>query len=194
MSGLIGDKESAKFIFFAVDDEAELPKKAEMLNHFPDCKYNVYKAWGHFKESFDSLESLLHIKNRGIEAGRFWNAPRYISHAYRINTNCEPDSFFAMKYGTALVGFYEISHEQLVELDKLLEYWRGFIELLDKMKETVKNFKLGKNAAALLKVTDESMSNPDEDAIKNLFGQYGEKAAEQMVEKMKEWQSKVKWQ
>ena len=194
MSGLIGDKEKAKFIFFAVDDDAELPKKADMLNHFPDCKYNVYKSWGHFRDTFSDLEGMIHIKRHGVEAGRFWTSPRYISHAYRITTNCEPDSFFVMKYGNSLVGFYEISHEQLVELEKLLEYWRGFIELLDKMKETVKNFKLGKNAAALLKVSDDSMSNPDEEAIKQLFSKYGEQAAEQMVAKMKDWQSKVKWQ
>jgi hypothetical protein len=194
MSGLIGDKESAKFIFFAVDDEAELPKKTDMLNHFPDCKYNVYKAWGHFRYTFRDLEGLLHIKRHGVEAGQSWSSPRYISHAYRITTDCEPDSFFVMKYGNSLVGFYEISHEQLVELEKLLEYWRGFIELLEKMKETVKNFKLGRNAAVLLKVTDESMSNPDEEAIKQLFSKYGEQAAEQMVAKMKDWQSKVHWQ
>jgi hypothetical protein len=194
MSGLIGDKESAKFIFFAVDDESELPKKAEMLNHFPDCKYNVYKAWGHFRYTFTDLDGLLHIKRHGVEAGICWNSPRYISHAYRITTDCKPDSFFVMKYGNSLVGFYEISHVQLVELEKLLEYWRGFVELLEKMKETVKNFKLGKKAAALLDVSDDSMSNPDEEAIKQLFSKYGEQAAEQMVSKMKGWQTKVQWQ
>ena len=193
MSGLIGDKEKAKFIFFAVDDEAELPKRADMLNHFPDCKYNVYKAWGHFRSTFSDLEGMIHIKRNGVETGRFWTSPRYISHAYRITTNCMPDSFFVMKYGNSLVGFYEFSHEQLIELEKLLEHWRGFTELLDKMDETVKNFKLGRNAAALLEVTDDSMSNPDQEAINKLFGQYGEKATEQMVEKMKEWQSKTKW-
>jgi uncharacterized protein YciU (UPF0263 family) len=45
----------------------------------------------------------------------------------------------------------------------------------------------------LLEVADESMSDPDEDAIQLLFSKYGKKAAEQMVEKMKDWQSKVKW-
>jgi hypothetical protein len=194
MSGLIGDKEKAKFIFFAVEDEADLPKKAEMLNHFPDCTYNVYKSWGHFRDTFSDLESMIHIKRNGIEAGVFWKSPRYISHAYRITTDCKPDSFFVIKYGNALVGFYELSHDQLAELEKLLEYWRGLAELLEKMKETVKNFKLGKNAATLLKVSDESMSNPNQDAIDSLFGQYGEKAAEQMVYKMKVWQSKVEWQ
>jgi hypothetical protein len=34
MRGLIGDKEKAKFIFFALDDDAELPIRADMLNHF----------------------------------------------------------------------------------------------------------------------------------------------------------------
>lgn len=194
MSGLIGDKEKAKFIFFAVEDEADLPKKAEMLNHFPDCTYNVYKSWGHFRDTFSDLEGMIHIKRNGIEAGVFWNSPRYISHAYRITTDFKPDSFFVMKYGNALVGFYELSHDQLTELDKLLEYWRGLAELLDKMKETVKNFKLGKNAAALLKVSDDTMSNPNQDSIDSLFGQYGEKAAEQMVSKIKAWQSKVEWQ
>jgi hypothetical protein len=38
------------------------------------------------------------------------------------------------------------------------------------------------------------MSNPNQDAIDSLFGQYGEKAAEQMVYKMRVWQSKVEWQ
>lgn len=67
MSGLIGDKESAKFIFFAVKNEADLPNKAEMLIHFPNCIYNVYKAWGHFRDTFSDLEGMLHIKHHGIE-------------------------------------------------------------------------------------------------------------------------------
>ena len=194
MSGLIGDKESAKFIFFGVEDEADLPKKAEMLNHFPDCTYNVYKSWGHFRDSFDSLETLLHVKNRGIEAGKSWATPRYISHAYRINTNMMPDSFFAMKYGTALVGFYELSHEDIKELETLLKYWRAQIDLMESMEKSVKNFNLGKKAVDLLEVTDDSMSVPDENAIETLFGNYGEQAAEQLIQRMLAWQSKVKWQ
>jgi hypothetical protein len=193
MSGLIGDKEKAKFIFFAVEDEADLPKKAEMQDHFPKCTYNVYKANGHFRDTFQDLEGMMHVKHHGIDAGRIWNPPRYITHAYRINTDCDPDAFFVMKYGTALVGFYEISQDHLRKLDKLIEYWRGFVELLDHMKDAKKNFRLGKNAAILLEVADESMSDPDEDAIQLLFSKYGKKAAEQMVEKMKDWQSKVKW-
>lgn len=194
MSGLIGDKEKAKFIFFAVDDEAELPKKADMLNHFPDCKYNVYKSWGHFKDSFHSLESLFQIKHRGIEAGNGWRSPRYISHAFRIVTSNNPNSFFVTKYATSIVGFYEISQEDLKELEKLLEYWRALILLQNSMKESVENFKRGKKAADLLEVSDKSMSHPDEEAIKQLFSNYGEQAAEQMVEKMREWQLNVKWQ
>ena len=194
MSGLIGDKEKAKFIFFGVEDEADLPKKTEMMNHFPECTYNVYKSWGHFRDTFDSLESLLHIKNRGIEAGRCWSQPRYISHAYRINTNVMPDSFFAMKYATALVGFYELSHEDLKELEILLKYWRAQIDLMESMDKSVHNFDLGKKAVDLLEVTDNSMSNPDEEAIEKLFGKYGEQAAEQLIQRMLTWQSKVKWQ
>jgi hypothetical protein len=65
---------------------------------------------------------------------------------------------------------------------------------MDSMKESVKNFKRGKVAVDLLEVRDESMSNPDEDAIEKLFGSYGDKAAEQLIQKMLAWQSKVKWQ
>ncbi len=194
MSGLIGDKEKVKFIFFAVENEADLPKKADMLNHFPNCTYNVYKSWGHFKDSFESIEALLHIKNRGIAAGKCWASPRYISHAYRINTNTMPDSFFAMKYGTSLVGLYELSHEELKELETLLKYWRAQMDLMESMEKSVKNFSLGKKAVDLLDVEDMSMSHPDEAAIEKLFGSYGEQAAEQLIQKMLEWQSKVKWQ
>jgi hypothetical protein len=174
MSGLIGDKESAKFIFFAVEDEADLPKKVDMLNHFPDCTYNVYKSWGHFKDSFDSIERLFDIKHNGLDASKSWLAPRYISHAYRINTSIEPDSFFVTKYSAALIGFYDLSHDDFTELGTLIKYWRAQIELLE--------------------VRDNSMSNPDEDAIEKLFGSYGEEAAEQLIQKMLAWQSKVKWQ
>lgn len=194
MSGLIGDKESAKFIFFAVENEDDLPKKVDMLNHFPDCTYNVYKSWGHFKDSFDSIERLFDIKHNGLDASKSWLAPRYISHAYRINTSIEPDSFFVTKYSAALIGFYELSHDDFTELGTLIKYWRAQIELMDSMKESVKNFKRGKVAVDLLEVRDESMSNPDEDAIEKLFGSYGDKAAEQLIQKMLAWQSKVKWQ
>lgn len=194
MSGLIGDKESAKFIFFAVDDDSELPKKAEMLNHFPDCAYTVYKSWGRFSDSFHSIESFFRIKNRGIDAGKCWSEKRCISHAYRINTTHKPDAFFVTKYSTALVGFYEFKHEDLNELDTLLKYWRAQIDLMESMEKSVNNFKIGKKAVDLLKVSDETMSHPDEEAIEKLFGNYGEKAAKQLIERMTEWQSKVKWQ
>lgn len=62
------------------------------------------------------------------------------------------------------------------------------------MDKSVHNFDLGKKAVDLLEVTDNSMSNPDEEAIEKLFGKYGEQAAEQLIQRMLAWQSKVKWQ
>ncbi len=194
MSGLIGDKEKAKFIFFAVDEDKDLPSKAEMLDHFPDCKYNIYKSWGHFKDSFNSLEYLLYIKKRGIDSGSVWQTPRYISHAIRIDTTHKPDSFFAMKYATALVGFYELSDEDLIELESLLKFWRAQIDLMECMQKSVKHFSMGKKAVELIDVKDKSMSDPDDKAIKKLFTGYGEQAAEQLVQKLTDWQTKVKWQ
>lgn len=194
MSGLIGDKEKAKFIFFAVDEEKDLPSKTEMQNHFPDCKYNVYKSWGHFKDSFSSLEYLLHVKKRGIDSGSVWNAPRYISHAMRIDTTHKPDSFFAMKYATALVGFYEFGDEELMELESLLKFWRAQVDLMECMQKSVKHFSMGKKAVELIDVKDKSMSDPDEEAIEKLFTGYGEEAAQQLIQKLTDWQTKVKWQ
>lgn len=194
MSGLIGDKEKAKFIFFAVEDETDLPKKAEMQNHFPGCTYNIYKSWGHFSDSFDDIETLLQIKSRGIEAGKSWTRPRYISHAYRIDTSCSPDSFFVTKYSTALVGFYELSHKDLNELKTHLKFWRAQIDLMDSMKDSVNNFEMGRKVVELIGVADSTMSSPDDEAIEKLFSTYGEKAAEQLIERMTEWQTNVKWQ
>lgn len=194
MSGLIGDKEKAKFIFFAVDDEKDLPSKTEMQNHFPDCKYNVYKSWGHFKDSFNSIESLLHIKKRGIDSGDRWFPPRYISHAIRIDTTHKPDSFFTLKYGAALVGFYEFGDADLIELESLLKFWRAQVDLMECMQKSVKHFSMGKKAVELIDVKDKSMSDPDEEAIEKLFTGYGEEAAQQLVQKLTDWQTKVKWQ
>lgn len=99
-----------------------------------------------------------------------------------------------MKYGAALVGFYEFGDEELRELESLLKFWRAQVDLMECMQKSVKHFSMGKKAVELIDVKDKSMSDPDEEAIEKLFNGYGEEAAEQLIQKLTDWQTKVKWQ
>ena len=66
MKGIIGNATSAKFIFLAIDDESQLPSKKEMKEYFPNHEMSIYKAWGYFRNNFDSIQGYIKIRKKEI--------------------------------------------------------------------------------------------------------------------------------
>lgn len=193
MSGLLNKNTSTKLIFFAVDDDSFLPGKNDMQHHFPGCSYNVYKSWGHFKECFDVIETFFQIKKEGISAIKKYRPEKIITHAYRIDTDQKPNDFFLLKFNTSLVGFFEMSEDHLMELDKLIKYCKAQYELMENMNEVFEQFDDGKKAIAFLNIVDKTMSHPNQRYINTLFNNYGKKAALELVKKLIKWQEKIEW-
>ena len=193
MSGLLNKNTSTKLIFFAVDDDNFLPGKNDMQHHFPGCSYNVYKSWGHFKECFDVIETFFQIKKEGISAIKKYRPEKIITHAYRIDTDQKPNDFFLLKFNTSLVGFFEVSEDHLMELDKLIKYCKAQYELMENMNEVIEQFDEGKKAIAFLNIDDKTMSHPNQRYINTLFNSYGKKAARELVKKLIKWQEKIEW-
>jgi len=194
MDGLIAEKGKTKLIFFAVDDDSLLPTRKEIRDHFPECSYNIYKAWGHFRSSVDSIEAIFRIRRLGIASSRSWSHDRIITHIYRIDTSKVPDSFFALKYSASLVGFYEISRDDMFEIKTLTDYAQKQYDLMSKMNDYVDRFESGAKLASFLNVQDVTMSNPDKASIDKLFTNYGKKGEHQLLEKINQFIEKIKWQ
>lgn len=194
MDGLIAEKGKTKLIFFAVDDDSLLPTRKEIRDHFPECSYNIYKAWGHFRNSVDSIEAIFRIRRLGIASSRSWSHDRIITHIYRIDTSKVPDSFFALKYSASLVGFYEISRDDMFEIKTLTDYAQKQYDLMSKMNDYVDRFESGAKLASFLNVQDVTMSNPDKASIDKLFTNYGKKGEHQLLEKINQFIEKIKWQ
>ena len=194
MDGLIAEKGKTKLIFFAVDDDSLLPTRKEIRDHFPECSYNIYKAWGHFRNSVDSIEAIFRIRRLGIASSRSWSHDRIITHIYRIDTSKFTDSFFALKYSASLVGFYEISRDDMFEIKTLTDYAQKQYDLMSKMNDYVDRFDSGAKLASFLNVQDVTMSNPDKASIDKLFTNYGKKGEHQLLEKINQFIEKIKWQ
>ena len=194
MSGLLDRNKSTKLILFAVDDDSFLPNKKEMHHNVPDCSYNIYKAWGNFKDCFETIDKSFHIKKEGISATNNYRPERFITHAFRINTDQRPNEFFLIKYSSSLVACFELSEDHIIELEKLIKYCKAQYNLMEEMNDVINKFETGRKAVNFLSFRDKTMSNPNQKYINVLFKNYGEKAAEQLVKKVTDWQEKIKWQ
>jgi hypothetical protein len=195
MDGLISEQGKTKLIFFAVDDETNLPTKKEMREYFPNCSFNVYKTWGHFRNTLEKIESIFQIMNSGISvSGSYYSKERIFTHIYRINTDKDPNSFFALRYSTSLKGFYEISCENMSEIRNLIEFAKEQHSLMSSIANCVDNFEKGIKLAQKLCLEDKTMSNPDQRSIDKLFTNYGKVGEEQVFERIKQFIEKIKWQ
>ena len=195
MDGIIAEKGTTKLIFFAVDNEDLLPTKKEIRQYFPDCSYNIYKEWGHFRYELQSIETIFRIKNIGLDSTRAYHSKdKIFTHIYRINTDQPPNLFFALTYGASLRGFYEISYENMSEIKTLIGFAQKQSDIMHSMSRYIEDFETGKKLTQLFNVNDITMSKPDQESIKKLFTNYGVSAEQQLLERINQLIEKIKWQ
>jgi hypothetical protein len=194
MNGLIGNSVSAKFIFLAIDDESLIPSKKEMKEYFPNHEMAVYKAWGYFKDSFNSIQGYMKIRKDGLLTYRDWDSRyRYISHAIRLNNQCESNSFFNLKYQHICVGTYHLSNQLMNELNDLLKVTDKFNRIIDDAIGFGKTLDLGKEFVNSNNLTDTCMSNPCYESFMKLLENYGSGAKNQLEEKFDSWRDRAIW-
>ena len=195
MNGLIGNTDSAKFIFVAVEDETELPTKVMMKEYFPNHQMNVYKAWGYFSSSFESIESYIKITRDGLDSHSRWssNKSRCISHAIRLNSACPSNSFFALQYSHIVVGYYYLSHMLMDELTDLLKVIGETNSLIDSVVSCKDKLTQGIDIVIKHQLPDLKMSEPSLPSITELFDVYGDGARQELSRRLGDWHSRAIW-
>lgn len=195
MNGLIGNTDSAKFIFVAIEDESQLPSKGMMKEYFPNHQMNVYKAWGYFSNSFESIEGYISIKHDGIDSYARWNSTknRCISHAIRLNSECPSNSFFALQYSHLVVAYYHLSHTLMDELNDLLKVIGETNSLINSVVSGKDCLAKGIDMVSKHQLQDLKMSDPSMQSISQLFDSYGDGARQELSRRLDHWHSRAMW-
>ena len=195
MNGLIGNTDSAKFIFVSVEDESQLPSKGMMKEYFPNHQMNVYKAWGYFGNSFESIEGYINIKYDGLDSYARWNSTknRCISHAIRLNSECPSNSFFALQYSHLVVAYYHLSHTLMDELSDLLKVIGETNSLIDSVVSSKDGLAKGIDMVSKHQLPDLKMSDPSMHSISQLFDSYGDGARQELSRRLNDWHSRAIW-
>jgi len=195
MNGLIGNTDSAKFIFVSVEDESQLPSKGMMKEYFPNHQMNVYKAWGYFGNSFESIEGYINIKYDGLDSYARWNSTknRCISHAIRLNSECPSNSFFALQYSHLVVAYYHLSHTLMDELSDLLKVIGETNSLIDSVVSSKDGLAKGIDMVSKHQLPDLKMSDPSMQSISQLFDSYGDGARQELSRRLNDWHSRAIW-
>lgn len=195
MNGLIGNTDSAKFIFVSVEDESQLPSKGMMKEYFPNHQMNVYKAWGYFSNSFESIEGYINIKYDGIDSYVRWNSTknRCISHAIRLNSECPSNSFFALQYSHLVVAYYHLSHTLMDELNDLLKVIGETNSLINSVVSGKDCLAKGIDMVSKHQLQDLKMSDPSMQSISQLFDSYGDGARQELSRRLNDWHSRAIW-
>lgn len=195
MSGIIGNADSAKFIFIACEDEGRIPTGAEMNIYFPNHQMNVYKAWGHFKWSFAAIQTYIQITRMGIKSHtRYGQVPNSISHAIRLNAETPRNSFFDLKYQGMLIESLHLSHHSFVELEEMVKGVNALNQEIENVLHCYEALEKAKVVATKLNLADPKVLEPDQQAIDKLFNNYGERAQDQLYQRLKDWRKTVMWE
>lgn len=194
MNGLIGNNLSAKFIFLACENEDKVPAKKELKEFFPNSQINIYKAWGHFHDSFWEIESLLGFRLNGKIENRWNNANRTITHAIRLDSACEKSIFFQLKYGEYIVAHLEFDHPAL---EKLGRFINGAIEAQSEIASIQKfpdRLEAVKHKLNQMGLHDPKIDSPCQNAVSTLIDNYGDEAKRRMRDMVNRWYDKHQWQ
>ena len=195
MNGLIGNAQSAKFIFIACDDDSLIPTKNEMSNFFPNHQMNVYKSWGHFCHSFNDIQNYIKIKQTGINSHKKYgsNPPTLVTHAIRVNAALNRNAFFDLKYAGIHVDSLHLSHEALDKLSNLLNDIGDMNSAIDEVNNCNRHLIQSKDIATKLMLNDQKILFPNKNSIDDLFKGYGNTARQQLMERLEAWHKSVLW-
>ncbi len=195
MNGLIGNNTSAKFIFLGCNDESEVPSKQEIRQCYPDKPIAIYKAWGNYRDSFAEVEALFNIRLNGVYKHSFFMHPtkRCITHAIRLDSNCEKSLFFELKYSHLIVSYLNLSHSSLETLETHLKAIAKANSEISSITEFSNRLQSAKNALNGMGLHDPKIDNPCDKSISTLFDDYGKNAIAQMTKAINKWYDQNKW-
>ena len=197
MNGLIGNNVEAKFIFLGCNDESEVPTKKDIKQYFSGSSVNIYKAWGNYRESFSEVEALFNIRLNGTNKhsyGLAYSPKRCITHAIRLDSNCEKASFFELKYSQVIVSYLNLSHTSLEVLDKHLKAIAKANSEISNITGFSERLKSARDSLNTMGLHDPKVDSPCKKSISTLLDDYGKDALAQMTRAIEKWYEQNKWE
>lgn len=195
MNGLIGNNTEVKLIFLSCADEEDLPTKKDIKEYYPLSEVNIYKSHGHFSESFCAIEALMSITLCGVEShSSLWNNKTHcITHAIRLNADCDRNSFFDLKYSEISIAYLKLNHAELSKLEGFIHGVGLVNSLIKSITGTTDTFESVKHELNKMSLNDPKVDNPCAQSMAILFDGYGDKAREKMKSCLDSWHKKNVW-
>lgn len=119
MNTLIGNDTSAKFLFFAMDDNSSSPDEKKIKQLLGVKKSNLYKRHGHYSGQFDDIDNYLYLMRNHFLDSKSWNAKGF-THVVRLDKTCELNATIEMVYGHTLVACLHLDDHLMKSLNQIL--------------------------------------------------------------------------
>jgi hypothetical protein len=190
---VLGNSDTANFIFFSIPRGHALPTKDEFSNAFSNHQMKMYKANGYFRYELMAINTTLFILKNNVR--EFTDKYAYIDEfnfVARLSSTCKANVFFNIHH-PEIVKQYRLDRATLKSIVEIIEAVR-FIKEANKDFDGWKYiFQSGKQINHELMLADPKMGNPNEAYISSLFDDYGAVALDQLQQQIIDWDKKVTW-
>ena len=193
MNGLIGNNDEVKLILLSCDDESTIPTKKQVRDFFPKSPVNIYKASGHFRDSFWEIESLLNIRLNGAESQSWYGRSQCLTHAIRLDKSCTRSLFFDIKFSEFIICYLTLTPDAIKKLSLTIKNVAKVNSEISSITDCVKKFMKVKGVLNSMILHDPNVDNPCQDAISKLFDDYGKNARTQMSQAIDSWYETHHW-
>lgn len=190
---VLGNSDSANFIFFHIPRGHALPSNDEFSNAFSNHQMKIYKAKGYFSYELSAINTAFFIlKNNIKEYAKKYAYVDEFNFVARLNATCKANIFFNIQH-PEIVKQYRLDQSTLKSIVKMI----GAVNFIKEANEDFKNwkdiFERGKQINLELMLADPKMENPNEAFIASLFDDYGAIALDHLNQQIVDWDKKVTW-
>ncbi|WP_108508651.1 hypothetical protein [Polynucleobacter acidiphobus] len=190
---VLGNSDTANFIFFSIPRGHALPTKDEFSNAFENHQMKIYKAYGYFRYELKVINTALFILKNNVR--EFTDICGYVDEfnfVARLSSTCKANSFFNIQH-PEIVKQYRLDRAAIESIVKIIEAIRFIKEMNEDFKNWKYVFERGKRINHELMLADPKMGNPNKAYISSLFDDYGTVALDQLYQQIIDWDKKVTW-
>jgi len=192
VNSLIGNTDSAKFIFFALDDLSSSPNEKDIQRLLNTKKVHVYKRNGYYGESLRDIDKFIYLKHTHLLEHQNWTQNGF-THAVRVGSECDLNVTIELAYGHIVVACLHLNFALLKELNEILEDLSDLKSKLSKA-ENEKNYLISKiQYISELEFMKNQHLIPGEDQIIKIFDAYGLAEMQLMKSRFDDWYQRANW-
>jgi hypothetical protein len=192
MNALIGNDTSAKFLFFAMDDNSSAPDEKQIKQLLDTKKINVYKRHGHYSGQLDDIDNYLYLMKNHYLDSKAWNAKGF-THAVRLDKTCELNATIEMVYGHTLVACLHLDDYLMKSLNQILNdisNLKSCIQTAEREQSSL--LRQLENIRQLKYLTNQSIV-PSNQQVEDIFHNYALSEKSFLKIRFDDWYQLAKW-